>query len=1479
MRRNDEMSVEMPAPESTVDLNEGMIQPIQVVDPDHPTGKVRYHSKMPSYRARTDPSNLQIVPTDYHNRHDSSSPEDIPLPEPGEFDEDPHNPHHKDSQNPDSELTPRNRLKEQEEKSLFQHVLNGHATYHPACESCRLSRGVTRHVSRKLGELEIQADFAIIQGFKILVLVEKESGAVGFVFVSQNHEGVIREIERWVTSVGLAGPSSACILVRSDLEPALVSLLKKSIPGRVETVPPEAHEQVGSAERGVRLLKERMSCLRYEIQQQGCDFPLTDECLPLLCRYIATTHNLHHKIRGGDKTAIELITGSSRTSFMTAPFGSVCFAETPQSVETSADTRWIPAAFIGPQYGGRSVLVSSVVGPIDNQEVKIFQAKSIKVLNRIIYEPKYAPSLLIKIDKPAAPDGGVSRIPSADSQPAHVIPAPMPKSGPPIQWIREHGRTKGCYACNNPKGVSHGRVHSRSCKDRYIKWVKEQPGHRPDVSKAPSLGPVDQEGAAKIRDPLSLRSEDQESRPDVYYVPIRQPPGSAERPSQPSKDSQPVDVQSPNDNFDYVPSEIGDDPMDIDLNDMEKEDVDMVGMIVNKLCAYEDVFNAGPFSLVSHHEKPEDLECESQLLCPLLLPKIGQPTEFTKYNLGGSDVHLATPIASRAETGEPLDLQDTITARKVELDSLNKVNFGKVCDRATAEKYAAENGIKIIGTRWIVTPKVIEHRDAVRCRLVVQEVASGAPSAASLGLSSSTPSMEAVRCMLALAAQERLFVDALDCSTAFMHSPLPRGQKAVVRLPGDVSSKSNVHEPSFAILTNALNGLRSASLAWLEMARRTLRKIGLKSSPTETTVFAGMVPMNGRNYKTNVLIYVDDILVTSQGEKVHELVLETLLTVVHKVKHTGSVHATKGGSLTFLGKEITREAGSDVIQTRVPPVYLQEVIEHLTPTEVPPDILKEIEKEVDSSPVLEAAEATKYRSVLGRVAWWLQSRPDLARFGSLLAQGQKDPKLVHMNCLTKFLRFVKSQLHFYQVFPSPNLRNFTGVDYSKIDEHSLILFADASWGSQESTQRRSCSGYVIIYKDCVLKACSRLQTSVALSSCESETVALLQASQEACGVRQLVEFLRGSGKDIADIGGLSLIDIESFEMEGPPVVLVTDSSSARDVLLGDGLSRRTRHLSIAVYFLQSLIKHQTFRILWTPGVLQVADTLTKILPKATLINIRDALGYCEVSIPEVWQNKSVKPGQLKPFLQGVLAKYTDQSEIRQRFADAIAFLRAKPHGRLIIELCTAQQSGFAQHHGSHIGGCQFFVIQITKEDDLLKSREKIIQQMKILESVIHDRPTTVYVSPPCTGGSPAQNLKPDPERIEKHWMYFKALLRAANPILAKAQIRMLELSRSCTYWKTREVQRFLQRHDLIATSFFDRCAYSKSESVNPSGQIFAKHTYRCQSNISLEPRLRCTCEKHVGFGQQNLQALGSYPKSMVRDILAGVAKERNSRGN
>ena len=60
---------------------------------------------------------------------------------------------------------PRNRLLEIEERDLMKHRLQGHVTYHPSCEACKVSKSTHQHRRKKQGEagVEIVADFAMLE--------------------------------------------------------------------------------------------------------------------------------------------------------------------------------------------------------------------------------------------------------------------------------------------------------------------------------------------------------------------------------------------------------------------------------------------------------------------------------------------------------------------------------------------------------------------------------------------------------------------------------------------------------------------------------------------------------------------------------------------------------------------------------------------------------------------------------------------------------------------------------------------------------------------------------------------------------------------------------------------------------------------------------------------------------------------------------------------------------------------------------------------------------------------------------------------------------------------------------------------------------------------------------------------------------------------------------------------------------------------
>ena len=88
---------------------------------------------------------------------------------------------------------------------------------------------------------------------------------------------------------------------------------------------------------------------------------------------------------------------------------------------------------------------------------------------------------------------------------------------------------------------------------------------------------------------------------------------------------------------------------------------------------------------------------------------------------------------------------------------------------------------------------------------------------------------------------------------------------------------------------------------------------------------------------------------------------------------------------------------------------------------VPPDLLAILEKghkDPSSITVLTDEAASRYRKLVGRLAWWAQSRPDHARVLSLLSIGQAAPTNIHENILRKYLRFVRSVAHLYQEYPA-----------------------------------------------------------------------------------------------------------------------------------------------------------------------------------------------------------------------------------------------------------------------------------------------------------------------------------------------------------------------------------------------------------------------------------------------------------------------------
>ena len=164
------------------------------------------------------------------------------------------------------------------------------------------------------------------------------------------------------------------------------------------------------------------------------------------------------------------------------------------------------------------------------------------------------------------------------------------------------------------------------------------------------------------------------------------------------------------------------------------------------------------------------------------------------------------------------------------------------------------------------------------------------------------------------------------------------------------------------------------------------------------------------------------------------------------------------------------------------------------------------------------------------------TRVDLVYYVSMLARGQADPRERHERAMRAVLRYLKYVQSFQQVV-------------RPMEEWELVLdcYVDASWGSEKNVDRKSISGGCVMLGSFCLKAWSRLQQAVALSSAESELYGLVEGAKEVLALRRAVAHV--------------------FGWEEPLVPRTfCDSEAALAISKADGL-RKVRHIDIRACFI------------------------------------------------------------------------------------------------------------------------------------------------------------------------------------------------------------------------------------------------------------------------------------------------------------------------
>ena len=213
-----------------------------------------------------------------------------------------------------------------------------------------------------------------------------------------------------------------------------------------------------------------------------------------------------------------------------------------------------------------------------------------------------------------------------------------------------------------------------------------------------------------------------------------------------------------------------------------------------------------------------------------------------------------------------------------------------------------------------------------------------------------------------------------------------------------------------------------------------------------------------------------------------------------------------------------------------------------------------------------------FRSVSG-------TRPDLAFTVTVLSQFSSAPNEEHMQCAKRVLRYLSGTVNWSLHYPCSTPQKPT-------TPFRLTCYADASYANSLD-DRKSYSGYIAQLGEATISWGSKKQRSVAVSTTGAEYMAMSLAS------RHLVWLQRGLQLFSGIISTSSNVATASHDLD----YLLGDNQGALDLAKNPRINSRSKHIEVHYHYVRQKLEEGNFDILYVPTADNLADLLTKNLPK------------------------------------------------------------------------------------------------------------------------------------------------------------------------------------------------------------------------------------------------------------------------------------------
>ena len=489
--------------------------------------------------------------------------------------------------------------------------------------------------------------------------------------------------------------------------------------------------------------------------------------------------------------------------------------------------------------------------------------------------------------------------------------------------------------------------------------------------------------------------------------------------------------------------------------------------------------------------------------------------------------------------------------------------------------------MQVLRGKWVLVQKT--NADGTPGKRKARYVARGDMQTEGVSFSETyapTSRYDSIRLTVAIAVAFGLFLEEADIDAAYLNAPLI-DEVYMYPVPGyplpTGTSPSDVFK-----LNKSLYGLRQAGREWHAHLHKRLIELGYRPLETATCMYVRWES----GEQTIIVVFVDDLLIASNKRDNIKKIKDGLR------QHYGVKDRGDGTVAQILGINIDIDRKSRVaylsqrghIDALIKSAGMEQAYTKSTPIDPTTSLDKEGGR-AGGEATFSETETTLYRSLVGQLIHISRcTRPDIAFAVGVVSRYNQDPSNRHMTAVKDIIRYLKGTIDLKLRVGGCPTSDSGGPPSQGMQ---VSGFSDSDYAA-EKDGRRCTTGYVMKVGDSVISWSSKLQSTPALSTTESEYMGLCAAAREGQYLRMLLD----------DIG---------IGVDGP-TLLYGDNQGSLALLKNPSHHERTKHIDVQFHYLRHLVNTGALSASYVQTDDMVADIFTKALCKGKFERDRERIG-------------------------------------------------------------------------------------------------------------------------------------------------------------------------------------------------------------------------------------------------------------------------------